>query len=147
MSGCIDGFSRQVIWLNVFRTSSKPEGIAGYFMEAVGEKMGYPHMVRGDMGTENGRVAEIQAFLSGNQGSFVYGQVNNQQIEAFWCVLRKECTQFWMDTLKSLKDGGDFTGDVLDTGLLDTAVLHGFSAGVYNTPRHWVLPEIYGVQK
>ena len=70
------------------------------------------------MGTENGRVAAMQNCLSERQ-SFLYGKsTHNQRIEAFWCMLRKECTQFWMDTLKTVKDAGDFTGDPLDEGLM-----------------------------
>ena len=51
VSGCIDGFSRQLIWLNVYRTSSNPRVIAGYYIEAVYQLVGCPSMVRGDMGT------------------------------------------------------------------------------------------------
>ncbi|XP_013395261.1 uncharacterized protein LOC106162499 [Lingula anatina] len=70
------------------------------------------------MGTENGHVAQMQEFLS-EQNSFIYGRsTHNQRIEAFWCMLRKECIQFWMDVLKALKDVGDFAGDPLDTSLV-----------------------------
>lgn len=70
------------------------------------------------METENGRVAAMQNFLSERE-SFLYGKsTHNQRIEAFWCMLRKECTQFRMDTLNSVKDAGDFTGDPLDEGLM-----------------------------
>ena len=38
INGCIDGFSRLVIWLNVYKTSSDPAVIAGYYIEAVSKK-------------------------------------------------------------------------------------------------------------
>ena len=118
ISGCIDGFSRRIIWLNVYRTSSNPRVIAGYYMEAVQELLGCPRMVRGDMGTENGHIARMQTLLSGEE-SFLYGaSMHNQRIESFWCTLRKECSQFWMDTLGSLKDRGYFTGSAVDTNLI-----------------------------
>ena len=118
ISGCIDGFSRRIIWLNVYRTSSNPRVIAGYYMEAVTELLGCPRMVRGDMGTENGHIARMQTLLSGEE-SFLYGaSMHNQRIESFWCTLRKECSQFWMDTLGSLKDRGYFTGSAVDTKLI-----------------------------
>ena len=118
ISGCIDGFSRRIIWLNVYRTSSNPRVIAGYYMEAVTELLGCPRMVRGDMGTENGHIARMQTLLSGEE-SFLYGaSMHNQRIESFWCTLRKECSQFWMDTLGSLKDRGYFTGSAVDTNLI-----------------------------
>lgn len=35
ISGCIDGFSRKIIWLRVGRTASNPKVIAGYYIQAV----------------------------------------------------------------------------------------------------------------
>ena len=105
ISGCIDGVSRQLIWLNVYRTSSNPRVIAGYYIEAVDQLVGCPSMVRDDMGTENGHVAGMQRFLTGQQSSFLYGtSTHKQRIESFWSIVRKECSQFWMDTLRRLKD-------------------------------------------
>ena len=110
ISGCIDGLSRQLIWLNVYRN---PRVIAGYYIEALYQLVGCPSMVRGDMGTENGHVAGMQRFLTGQQSSFLYGKsTHNQRIESFWSILRKECSQFWMD------DEGLFTGDFLDINLV-----------------------------
>ena len=95
ISGCIDGLSRQLIWLNVYRN---PRVIAGYYIEAVDQLVGCPSMVRGDMGTENGHFAGMQRSLTGQQSSFLYGKsTHNQRIESFWSILRKECSQLWMD--------------------------------------------------
>ncbi len=33
--GCIDGFSRSMIWLEAYKTNNDPRLIAGYFMDAV----------------------------------------------------------------------------------------------------------------
>ena len=64
-------------------------------------------------------VAGMQRFLTGQQSSFLYGKsTHNQRIERFWSILRKECSQFWMDTLRGLKDEGLFTGDFLDINLV-----------------------------
>jgi len=118
INGCIDGFSRRLIWLNVYRSSSDPRLIAGYFMEAVHEFNGCPRLLRGDMGTENSHVAQMQSLLSGST-SFIYGNsTHNQRIESFWGILRRECAQFWMDLLRGLKDTGHFTGDDIDTSLI-----------------------------
>lgn len=118
INGCIDGFSRRIIWLNVYHTSSDPRVIAGYYIEAVSELSGCPNLVRGDMGTENGHLARMQTFLRGPE-SFLYGaSMHNQRIESFWCILRKECAQFWMDLFRVLKDHGDFSGDAIDTSLI-----------------------------
>ena len=37
INGCIDGFSRKMIWLNAYFTSSDPKIIGGYFLEVVKE--------------------------------------------------------------------------------------------------------------
>ena len=87
-------------------------------MEAIGELAGCPQLVRRDMGTENGHLARMQTFVSG-QESFLYGaSMHNQRIESLRYVLRKECAQFWMDTLRALKDRCDFTGDAIDINLI-----------------------------
>ena len=44
--------------------------------------------------------------------------MHNRRIESFWYVLREECAQFCMDTLRALKDRGDFTGDATDINLM-----------------------------
>lgn len=49
INGCIDGFSRKMIWLNAY-TRSDPKLIRGYYTEAVQALGGCP---RGDLGTEN----------------------------------------------------------------------------------------------
>ena len=36
INGCIDGFSRKIIWLEAYYTSSDPLVVAGYYMTAVG---------------------------------------------------------------------------------------------------------------
>lgn len=35
ISGCIDGFSRHIMWLNAGKTASDPRVIAGYFISTV----------------------------------------------------------------------------------------------------------------
>ncbi|OWF45213.1 hypothetical protein KP79_PYT23580 [Mizuhopecten yessoensis] len=80
INGCIDGFSRRIIWLNVYHTSSNPRVIAGFYMDAVSELGGCPQLVRGDMGIENGHLARMQTLLSGEE-SFLYGaSMHNQRI-------------------------------------------------------------------
>ncbi|MEQ2258982.1 hypothetical protein XENORESO_005113 [Xenotaenia resolanae] len=35
ISGCIDGFSRKMLWLEAHKTNNDPKIIGGYFMDAV----------------------------------------------------------------------------------------------------------------
>ena len=118
VSGCIDGYSRYIIWLKVYKTNNDPKVISGYYMECVRERMGAPTKIRADRGTENGHVAAMQTLLVGTD-SFLYGRSTaNQRIESWWGVLRRQCGQFWMNCLETLKDHGLFSGDILDKGLV-----------------------------
>jgi hypothetical protein len=125
ISGCIDGYSRKIIWLKAYKTNSDPRVIASYYLDSVKEH-GCPQIIRADRGTENGHVRQMQIFLRragqdqfAGDGSFIYGTSPlNQRIEQWWGQLRRQCIQFWMDIFHILRDFGQFTGDVLDKNLL-----------------------------
>ena len=53
INGCICGFSRKIIWLNVYQTNIDPKIIGGYFLD-VKANGGCPLKIRTDYGTENG---------------------------------------------------------------------------------------------
>ena len=40
--GCIDGFSRKVIWLSAYYTKNDPQFVAGYYFNAVSEACDVP---------------------------------------------------------------------------------------------------------
>ncbi|KAF3833193.1 hypothetical protein F7725_026858, partial [Dissostichus mawsoni] len=132
INGCIDGFSRYIMWMEAYTTNSDPKVIADYYISTVTRIGGCPQRMRADRGTENGHVREMQLFLRRNQtdhhageGSFIYGcSTANQRIESWWGVLRKQSVQFWMDTFKTLKDDGYFTGDFLDKNLVQFCFLN-----------------------
>ncbi|XP_051794230.1 endophilin-B2-like isoform X8 [Acanthochromis polyacanthus] len=63
INGCIDGFSRKVIWLNAYKTSSDPKVIGGYFVEALETLGKCPKLVCTDRGTENA-CAELSMVLN-----------------------------------------------------------------------------------
>lgn len=126
INGCVDGFSRSVIWLDVYSTNSDPRVIAACFIEAVKARAACPKRVRADRGTENVYVEQMQTFLRrdgtdrfASHASFVYGSSNhNQRIESFWGFLRKENVQFWMNLFQSLKEEDHFSGDFVDKSLV-----------------------------
>lgn len=123
ISGCIDGFSRCLVWLNVYKTNKDPAVIGGYFHEAVGERLGSPKLIRVDAGTENGIVKGMHdSLVDGRNGlnhCWIEGRSTfNQRIEAFWSHLRKQCLEFWICLFHELKEQGNFTGSVLDTNLI-----------------------------
>ena len=125
INGAIDGYSRFIIWLKAFRTSSDPKVIASYYTDSVESKMGCPVRIRADLGTENGHVCQMQNALRWDHGdqfakkSFIYGSSNhNQRIECWWSFLRTHQAQYWMDLFQGLKDSDYFTGDFLDKNLV-----------------------------
>lgn len=123
INGCIDGFSRFIVWLKAGSTSSNRRVIAGYYLNTIETLGGCPRTVRSDMGTENGIVEEMQNVLrqpeEHQMPSFLYGKSQaNQKIESWWSILRKENAQFWMNLFQVLKEDGYFDGSWLDQSLI-----------------------------
>lgn len=124
ISGCIDGFSRKLIWLKVYSTNKDPLLIGGYFYEAISDLEGCPKFIRIDAGTENGLLKEIQEALMGNHRNganrcWIEGTSTlNQRIESYWSHLRKQCLEYWICVFHDLKEHGHFSGDFLDTNIL-----------------------------
>ena len=58
--GCIDGFSRKVIWLHVGNTNTDPVVIACYFVKEVEAFSGTATKIRADLGSENSYVFGIR---------------------------------------------------------------------------------------
>ncbi|KAL2091658.1 hypothetical protein ACEWY4_013921 [Coilia grayii] len=105
INGCIDGFSRKIIWTNAYTTSrdSKNHWRLGSYMESVNRLGGCPRIVRGDRGTENVQVRDFQRFLCHNMhdgsgiDSYIEGaSTANQQIESWWGFLRRESMEFYI---------------------------------------------------
>ena len=63
MHGCIDGFSRKVIWLYVTRSNNYPDNIAVYYLDSVKERGGCPPKLNTNLGTENGTMAGIHCLF------------------------------------------------------------------------------------
>lgn len=124
ISGCIDGFSRSMIWLEAYKTNNDPKIIAGYFMDAVIKAGGCPARVRLDLGTENVHVADMQRFMHFSDNgpapeSVTFGpSTGNQRIERWWLTLRSQCIQFWIDLFDKLRDDGHFADTFLDKSLI-----------------------------
>jgi len=98
INGCIDGFSRQIIWLKASTTNNNPDVIGKYFLDVVLAAGGCPRVVRADFGTENVRIREFQVFLRRNAvdersgaNSYIDGaSTSNQRIESWWGFCEKK---------------------------------------------------------
>jgi len=114
--GCIDGFSRKMLWLVVSDTNKDPFYIARYFTDAVKTFGKLPKLVRSDKGTENVHVCTIQKYLrrqnndsfSGEKSFRAGKSVSNQRIEQWWSYLKRNTLQSWINYFKDLRDQGLF---------------------------------------
>ena len=112
--GCIDGFSRKVLWLHVGPTNNHPQVTALYFVRTMLELKKMPTLLRCDRGTENVHLEKIQKFLRkdgtdafSGMNSFLYGRSTaNQRIESWWSVLRKQLANFWINRFKDMQEIG-----------------------------------------
>ena len=96
--GCIDGFSRKLLWLVVSTTNNDPLVIANYYINCMSRLALAPNTLRMDLGTENVYCEELQVFFTQKRDSFLYGgSTRNQRIEAFWSRLKKFKLSWWID--------------------------------------------------
>ena len=114
--GAIDGYSRKVMWLRLTQSNKDPKNICDFFVDTCTEVGGFPKKIVADRGTENVYLAAGQRFLRRNHNdaaagerSFKYGRsVSNQRIEAWWSLLRRSCTNWWMNYFKDLINQGHY---------------------------------------
>ena len=62
--GCIDGYSRRIIWLEVAATNKMPELIAKYYLDAVKQMKGKPKIIKADDGTEHSVTEPLHVYFS-----------------------------------------------------------------------------------
>lgn len=110
--GCIDGFSRHVLWLKLGTTNNKPEVVAHNFVETILENGCVPTILRVDAGTENPIAGLIQQALrhhhmdeNAGEKSYIVGpSTANQRIERYWGEVRANAIGHYMDLFKTLVD-------------------------------------------
>lgn len=120
--GCIDGFSRRIMWLRVTRTNNNPYVIGKYFLECVREHGCCPTIVQTDCGTENGVMSSMQCYFRQNYNdefadlrAHRYGtSTSNQRIECWWSFFSRNRGQWWVDFFKDLRE----------QGIIQTTVMH-----------------------
>lgn len=112
--GAIDGFSRYILWLEACHTNNDPRIIAGFFVNFLKRIGRVPRLVRGDAGTENVTVRDLQTALRYDDGdsmsgmnSFITGRSTaNQRIERFWVNLRHGFAVSWRNYFKDMVERG-----------------------------------------
>lgn len=119
--GCVDGFSRMVLWLEVASTNNDPKVTAYYFLKTVKQLGFVPTIIRSDKGTENGLIGDLQVCLRKRHGdkfagenSFIQGKsVRNQRIESYWGRMRQHTIDFYIQFFKSMQERNLFNGSNL----------------------------------
>ena len=76
--GCINAWSRKIMWLYVMQSNNQPNNMVAYFPDAVEEYSGCPADLFTDMGTINVIMAATQSFFRDDPGSHRYVPSRNQ---------------------------------------------------------------------
>lgn len=144
--GCIDGYSRRIMWLEVTSTNNDPSIVGQYYLDCVRQIEGAPRIVRADCGTENVVTAGLQRYFRSNaddvfaaENSFMYGtSPANQRIEAWWSVLRKSNADWWIKYFKDLRDTGVYDdSDPLQIACLQFCFTGLLQEELHRVARHW----------
>ena len=115
--GCIDGFSRRIMWLNVCTSNKDPEVIAKFYLDTV-KTYGLPAQIKADDGTEHSLVHPIHVYLRSLDVAYhdldsfkITSSPLNQRIEAFWSILQRDRIGWWRQLFQDLVDLGLFSID------------------------------------
>ena len=88
--GCIDRFSRKVMWLVVSATNNDPLIVDNLFLNCIKQYKIVPKLLRMDAVTENIYCQDLQVYFTGEEESFLYASsTRKQRIQAFWSRLKR----------------------------------------------------------
>ena len=95
--GCICGYSRRILWLEVVKSNNDRSVPAKLYLDTVQSLKGCPRIVRSDCATENVTLASTQCSLRAtHQDEYAAEKAHrcgsspaNQQIEGWWSFLKR----------------------------------------------------------
>ena len=117
--GCIDRFSRCLIWLEVASSNKKPELIAKFYLDAVKSLEGIPLQIKADNDTEHSLIEPMHLHLSALNGNLemnhfsIITSPQNERIESYLSILQRDRLGWWRW----------FFQDLVDLELLNTVTL------------------------
>ena len=77
--GCIDGFSRKLIWLFVSTTNNDPLVVANFYLKVIANLGRALNTLPMGLGTKNVYCEELQVFFTKNSNSFLYAASTRNQ--------------------------------------------------------------------
>ena len=111
LHGCIDGFSRRLIWLEVSSSNKKAEIIGKFYSDAARELQSIPKKLKADDGTEHAIIQPIHILLrdavrdNNSVDSFsIVPSTHNQRIEAYWPKLQQDRIDWLQDFFRNMVD-------------------------------------------
>ncbi|KAK2564191.1 hypothetical protein P5673_012435 [Acropora cervicornis] len=119
--GCIDGYSRRIMWLEVASTNKDAAVRADHFLECVQQMEGTARIVHADPGAENVNLEVLQKFKGQWSGQFCWRE-EFYRIEAWWAFLRNSETNWWMNFFKGMLEVLFYGRDSGRTRLNSTAL-------------------------
>lgn len=104
LHGCIDGYSRTVIYLHL-ANNNLASTVRSCFEGGVG-RFGLPQRVRSDLGVENFSVARFMLERRGvDRGSFITGRsVHNQRIERLWGETNRVVSAYYRELFQFMEE-------------------------------------------
>lgn len=151
--GAIDGFSRRIMWLKVGQTNNDPLVVARYYLQCIDTHKCTSRILRCDLGTENTTLKLLQPYFRYNCNdrfaginSIIMGKsTSNQRIEAWWSILRKNNTDWWISYFKDLRDAGVYQdGNPLHNECLKFCYMAVIQAELDRVTKEWNTHTITG---
>ena len=101
--GCIDGWSRKIMWPRLVRSNTLPETAASHFVDCVDNYGGCPVTLRTDCGTENVTMAALQCEFRQDVDAHIYhSSPANQRIEGWWSFYHRNRSTWWINYFKDM---------------------------------------------
>ena len=144
--GCICGYSRRILWLEVVKSNNNPSIPAKLYLDTVQSLRGCPKLVRSDCGTENVTVAAMQCNLRAlHQDEFAGDKAHrfgsspaNQRIEGWWSFLKRNRSSWWMAFFKDMSESGLLNlGDTFHISCLWFCFAKVIQADLDKVKDHW----------
>ena len=113
--GAIDGSRRKILWPNIWPAKNNLYIISYFYVNCISNLKCVPRTIKGDRGNEKVVAgmqrsfrAEHQDSMSGHSRFLLGSSTNNQRIESWWSILKRQSNAWWINFLKDLQNEGLF---------------------------------------